>query len=229
MTVGHEPSCCAFQSMIRGMAHTAIAARTGHQVVHGHGCSHGRARRGQSHREPDSTAAAWRQCPRVSICQGRGALGAVGRASSACSHASHSGCWIKPGNGQRLWRACVGALGVGEVSGAMLGAWDHPTWMRRQSNPRATRRSWENPKYGAMTRSPLTEMKEDHSTAVTCARISRQWRVHHLTPPVMARATPRTSAQWGRAHQRSSALCVTPGHGLAGYHHHSRRDRYTEL
>jgi hypothetical protein len=65
------------------------------------------------------------------------------------------------------------ALGVGEVAGAMLGAWGHPTWMRRQSNPRATRRSWENPTYGAMTRSPLTEMKEDHSTAVTCARISR--------------------------------------------------------
>jgi hypothetical protein len=63
-------------------------------------------------------------------------------------------------------------LGVEEVSGAMLGAWGHPTWIRRQSNPRATRRSWENPTCSAMTRSPLTEMKEDHSTAVTCARIS---------------------------------------------------------
>jgi hypothetical protein len=119
------------------------------------------------------------------------------------------------------------ALGVGEVSGAMLGAWGPPTWM--ESNPRATGRSWENPTCGAMTRSPLTEMKEDHSTAVTCARMSRELRVHHLPPAVMARATPRTSAQWGRAHHRSSALCVTPGHGLAGCHHHSRRDRYTEL
>ena len=73
-------------------------------------------------------------------------------------------------------------LGVGEVSGAMLGAWGHPTWMRRQSNPRATRRSWENPTCGAMTRSPLTEMKEDHAPAVTCVRMSRELRGHHLPP-----------------------------------------------
>ena len=69
MTVGHESSCCASQSMIRGMAHTAIAARTGHQVVHGRRYYHGRARRGRSHRESDSTAAARRRCDGVPVYQ----------------------------------------------------------------------------------------------------------------------------------------------------------------
>jgi hypothetical protein len=76
-------------------------------------------------------------------------------------------------------------LGGVEVSGAMLGAWGHPTWMRRQSNPRATRRRWENPTCGAMIRSPLTERQEDHATAVNCARMSCSLRGHHLTSAVM--------------------------------------------
>jgi|RhiMetdeSRZDD1v2_1073273.scaffolds.fasta_scaffold336898_3 hypothetical protein len=172
MTVGHEPSCCASQSMIRGMAHTAIAARTDHQVVHGHGCYHGRARRGQSHREPDSTAAAWRQCPRVSISRG-GRAGCRGTSIERLLTRVAQRLLDKARQGsEAVARLRRRVLGVGEVSGAMLGAWGQPTWIRRQSNPRATKRSWENPRCGAMTRSPLTEMKEDHSTAVTCACIS---------------------------------------------------------
>ena len=119
MAVGHESSCCASQSMIRAMAHTAIAARTGHQAVHGRGCYHGAVpavvgviESGEALllRGDGSTVS-----PGTNQSRG-GALGAVGRASSACSYASHSGCWIKPGKGQRLWRACVGACWAWERS-----------------------------------------------------------------------------------------------------------------
>jgi len=108
-----------------------------------------------------------------------------------CSQASQSGLWMNPGKGlgagERLRRSGADLRGVW---GMALGASGHQTCIVRQTNTRATRRSWSNNKCGAMMRSSCTGMKEDHYTAVIRSRIIRRLRVQD---PMVGVAHPTLS------------------------------------
>jgi len=83
-----------------------------------------------------------RRRPRVKMSIGGGAPGALGRASSPCSQASHKGLWIYPVKGLgSLARLRRGLAGLNGLWDAGLREEGPQTCMRRQINTRATTRS----------------------------------------------------------------------------------------
>src|SRR5205823_10736350 len=63
--------------------------------------------------------------PRVNVSRGGGAAGAWGRASAACSQASHSGLWMRPANDfgslERFGGGRMGSTSLRGVAGHWLG------------------------------------------------------------------------------------------------------------
>jgi hypothetical protein len=134
MTFGHESSCCASQSMIRGMATRQLPQGLATGLSMG----------------ADVTTAV----PAVvGVIESRIALLLRGDGVTVSPCTNQSRGWRAGYRGTSIERLliCVAqrlldkarqgseavarlrrrVLGVEEVSGAMLGAWGHPAWMRR--------------------------------------------------------------------------------------------------
>src|SRR5215510_13728324 len=116
---------------------------------------------------------------------GGGAPGALRRASSLCSQASHKGLWIYPVKGLgALARLRRGLAGLNGLWDAGLREEGPQTCMRRQINTRATMRSCSNNTFGVMMASPFTTVKGDEFTRLTpagiirCLQVQDQNRAH---------------------------------------------------
>ena len=138
----------------------------------------GSARRSRASASLRSPQCEWgltgRRRPRGQRMRGGGKPGAWERALAPCSQASQSGVGMQPdkgwGAGEHVRR---GGAGGRSGWGMALGASGHQPCLRRQTNTRATRSSWDNNRGGAILRSSCTGMKADPSPAVTRSRIIR--------------------------------------------------------